>query len=57
VPINLKTRDDHRSVTVGRMVAGDRSVLRSGGSQVTELRSGRLSEVLGPGPNPPHRPP
>jgi hypothetical protein len=47
-PISLGTRDDHLSVTVGRMISGDGSVLRGGDGQVTELRSGRLSEVLGP---------
>jgi hypothetical protein len=48
VPISLSTRDDYLSVTVGRMVTGDGSVLRGGDGEITELRSGRLSEVLGP---------
>jgi hypothetical protein len=30
------------------MITGDGSVLRGGNAQVTELHSGRLSEVLGP---------
>ncbi|MFI6743499.1 DUF1326 domain-containing protein [Nonomuraea sp. NPDC050451] len=47
-PISLTTQDDHLSVTVGRMVSGDGSVMRGGDGAVTELRSGRLSEVLGP---------
>jgi hypothetical protein len=47
-PISLSTRDDHLSITVGRMVSGDGTVLRGGDGNITELRSGRLSEVLGP---------
>ncbi|AVZ71009.1 hypothetical protein SLUN_00805 [Streptomyces lunaelactis] len=47
-PISLTTQDDHLSVTVGRMVSGAGSVMRGGDGAVTELRSGRLSEVLGP---------
>ncbi|WP_062349675.1 DUF1326 domain-containing protein [Herbidospora yilanensis] len=47
-PISLTTQDDHLSVTVGRMVSGAGTVVRGGDGAITELRSGRLSEVLGP---------
>jgi len=49
VPIGLSTEGDHLSITVGRMVSGDGAVLRGGrDDEVTELRNGRLSGVLGP---------
>jgi len=47
-PITLDSTGDHLSVTVGRFVTGDAAVLRGTDGGVTELRSGRLSEVLGP---------
>jgi hypothetical protein len=48
VPIGLSTKGDHLSVTVGRAVSGDAAVLRGGNGRITQLRNGRLSEVLGP---------
>ena len=47
-PIELSTEGDHLSVTVGRVLSGDASVMRGADGAVTELRSGRLSTVLGP---------
>lgn len=47
-PIELTTEGDHLSVTVGRIVSGDAAVMRGADGEVTELHSGRLSEVLGP---------
>ncbi len=47
-PISMTTEDDHLSVIVGRMVRGAGSVIRGGDGEITELRSGKLSEVLGP---------
>lgn len=47
-PISMSTQGDHLSITVGRMISGDASVLRSADGAAIELRNGRLSEVLGP---------
>jgi hypothetical protein len=47
-PITLETRGDYISVTVGRVISGDAAVLHGPDGEVTELRHGRLSDVLGP---------
>lgn len=47
-PIELVSEGDHLSITVGRYVRGDGTVLRGDDGAVTELRHGRLTGVLGP---------
>lgn len=46
-PVGLTAEGDYLSVTVGRTVTGDATVLRGGDGEVTQLAHGQLSEVLG----------
>jgi hypothetical protein len=46
-PIQLASRGNFITVTVGRAISGDAGVVRGGDGEVTTLEHGRLSEVLG----------
>ena len=46
-PIQLVSRGNFITVTVGRVISGDAGVIRGGDGEITVLEHGRLSEVLG----------
>lgn len=46
-PVDLTSRGNFLSITVGRVVSGDAEVLRGGDGEVTQLVHGALSNVLG----------
>ena len=46
-PITMTSQGDYISVTVGRLIRGDATVIYGGDKQITELAHGTLSEVLG----------